>query len=101
MSQMVGNLQQAFKNVVDEADWFSDPRTKMKAKEKVEKLKTFIGYPEWLLEGSNNHSTLRKFYEGYPERMVEDHLTNVVELKKRLSLFSLSRITGKRKDMPV
>lgn len=97
MSQMIGNIQEAFYDILGEIDWFGEPQTKLKAKEKAEKMKTFIGYPEWLLDPTNNHSALREEYEGVPEKMVDDHFKNMVELIKWKNTDNLRHI-GRRKD---
>lgn len=47
MEELVANLLTAFGNSVDELDWMTDA-TKVKAKEKLSKITTKIGYPvEW------------------------------------------------------
>lgn len=47
MEELVANLLKAFGNSVDELEWMSD-ETKEKAKEKLSKITTKIGYPvEW------------------------------------------------------
>lgn len=80
MKEMIGNIQQAFYDILSEIDWFGEPLTKLKAKRKAEKIRTFIGYPEWLLDASNDHGALREEYKGMPDTLSDDHFKNMLEL---------------------
>ena len=97
MSEMIENIQEAFYDILNEIDWFGEPSTKTKAKQKAEKMRTFIGYPEWLLDKSGNHSALREEYEGLPENIVEDHFKNMVKLIEWKNTDNLRHI-GRKKD---
>ncbi|CAL8121946.1 unnamed protein product [Orchesella dallaii] len=99
MKDMIGNIQQAFYDILNEIDWFGDVSTKVKAKQKAEKMKNFIGYPEWLLNEANNHSALREEYDGVPQNMSDDHFINMRELIDWKNLDNLKHI--KRSKNPL
>ncbi|VDM92106.1 unnamed protein product, partial [Litomosoides sigmodontis] len=56
--KMIANLQEAFKELVDESDWM-DEKTKEVAIEKVVSMINNIGYPDFI----NNYTALDKHYE--------------------------------------
>ncbi|MEM7782876.1 MAG: M13-type metalloendopeptidase, partial [Planctomycetota bacterium] len=78
MEKLVDNLLKAFGQSIDELSWMTDT-TKAKAKEKLAKIETKIGYPDvW------------RSYEGYEVR-VDDLFGNVM----RSNLFEHQRNIGK------
>lgn len=97
MSDMIENIRVAFYDILNEIDWFGEPSTKVKAKRKAEKMLTFIGYPEWLLDKANDHAALREEYSGLPEEMLEDHFQNMLELINWKNVDNLKHI-NRRKD---
>lgn len=56
---MIANLKTAFKTLVDDATWM-DSATKSIAREKVDYMSEFVGYPDWILVKSE----LEAYYEG-------------------------------------
>lgn len=92
MSEMIENIRDAFYDILDEIEWFGEPATKLKAKQKAEKMRTFIGYPEWLLDKSNDHEALREEYRGLPQNMSEDHFRNMLELVNWKNVDNLEHI---------
>ncbi|KAK6104828.1 Peptidase M13 family protein [Brugia pahangi] len=56
--KMIANLQEAFKELVDESDWM-DEETKKVAIEKAVSMINNIGYPDFI----NNYTALDKHYE--------------------------------------
>ncbi|EFO14278.2 hypothetical protein LOAG_14244 [Loa loa] len=56
--KMIANLQEAFKELVDENDWM-DEETKKVAVEKAESMRNNIGYPDFI----SNSTALDKYYE--------------------------------------
>ncbi|VBB25341.1 unnamed protein product [Acanthocheilonema viteae] len=56
--KMIANLQEAFKELVDESDWM-DEKTKKVAIEKAVSMINNIGYPDFI----NNYTALDKHYE--------------------------------------
>lgn len=56
---MIANLKTAFKTLVDEATWMDDV-TKGYAREKVDYMIEFVGYPDWILDNAQ----LEAYYEG-------------------------------------
>lgn len=58
---MVLNLKQAFKSMIDDATWM-DMADKATAKEKVDAINDFIGYPDWI----NDKIAVEDYYKGVP-----------------------------------
>ncbi|MCP9263941.1 Neprilysin-11 [Dirofilaria immitis] len=56
--QMIANLQEAFKELVDESDWMDD-KTKKVAVQKAISMINNIGYPDFI----NNYTALDEHYE--------------------------------------
>ncbi|VDD93608.1 unnamed protein product [Enterobius vermicularis] len=56
--EMIGNLREAFKDLVRENDWM-DAQTKSVAIEKVDNMINYIGYPDFI----NNDTKLDKYHE--------------------------------------
>ena len=56
---MIANLKKAFKSLVDDATWM-DSDTKSIAKDKVDAMIEFVGYPPWI----NNKKSLEDYYNG-------------------------------------
>lgn len=68
---MIANLKTAFKTLVDEATWMDDV-TKGYAREKVDYMSEFVGYPDWILD----NAALEAYYDGV-ELAVDTHFANV------------------------
>lgn len=64
---MVENLRVAFKELLDEADWM-DNATKVEAERKVNAMRQFMAYPDWLF----NRTRLEQEFVGV--RCVERNL---------------------------
>lgn len=60
---MVRNLKRSFKSLVDDATWM-DSTTKSIAKDKVDAMVEFIGYPPWI----TNKTALEDYYDGVIRR---------------------------------
>lgn len=58
-TELIANLKIAFKTLVDAADWM-DSDTKAVAREKVDYMSEFVGYPDWILVKSE----LEAYYNG-------------------------------------
>ena len=56
---MIDHWKLAFKSQIDEVTWM-DSDTKVTAKEKVDAMKQFVGYPSWML----NKTMLENYYSG-------------------------------------
>lgn len=56
---MVGYLKIAVKSLIDKADWM-DGLTKQAAKRKLDAMRQFVGYPDWIL----NQTALDDYYQG-------------------------------------
>ncbi len=56
---MIEDLKKAFKALVDDATWMDDI-TKTLARQKVDYMKEFIGYPDWI----KDKEKLEAYYEG-------------------------------------
>ena len=70
---MIANLKKAFKSLVDDATWM-DSDTKSKAKDKVDAMTEFIGYPQWI----KNKTAVEDYYNGVMKHCTLDHLTGLV-----------------------
>lgn len=68
---MIANLKTAFKTLVDEATWMDDV-TKGYAREKVDFMSEFVGYPDWILD----NAALEAYYAGV-ELAIDTHFANV------------------------
>lgn len=56
---MINNIRWAFEKLIERLDWMDKP-TKSATLEKVEAMRSFIGYPEWLAEPRQ----LEEYYSG-------------------------------------
>ncbi len=56
---LIANLKTAFKTLVDDAAWMDDT-TKAIAKEKVDFISEFVGYPDWI----KDKAALEAYYKG-------------------------------------
>jgi predicted metalloendopeptidase len=56
---MIANLKTAFKSLVSDATWM-DSDTKSIAKDKVDAMIEFVGYPPWI----KNKKSLEDYYNG-------------------------------------
>ena len=56
---MIANLKKAFKSLVDDATWM-DSDTKSIAKDKVDAMIEFVGYPPWI----KNKKSVEDYYNG-------------------------------------
>jgi len=56
---MISNLKRAFKSLVDESSWM-DAVTKSIALEKVDAMREFVAYPDWV----KNKTALEDYYRG-------------------------------------
>ena len=57
--RMISNLKAAFKKLVDESSWM-DADTKIIAGEKVDAMREFVAYPDWI----RNTTALENYYHG-------------------------------------
>ncbi|XP_075237459.1 neprilysin-11-like isoform X2 [Lycorma delicatula] len=83
---MVNTLHSSFYNQMDEVSWM-DQRTKLAAKEKIQYMKKFIGFPSWY---TNNITMLNKYYSGL--QMSEDNFINMKEVRKHHNLLNLNKL---------
>ncbi|CAG7731463.1 unnamed protein product, partial [Allacma fusca] len=89
---MVENLRTAFKELLDEADWM-DEETKANADKKVNVMKQFMAYPDWLF----NQTRLEAEFAGL-EIVPGKYLQSVLALSQWMSdsgLKTLRDITDK------
>lgn len=56
---MISNLKRAFKSLVDDSTWM-DKSTKATAKDKVDAMIDFVGYPDWI----SNNTAIEDYYDG-------------------------------------
>ena len=56
---MIANLKRAFKSLVNDASWM-DSDTKSIAKDKVDAMIEFVGYPPWI----KNKTAVEYYYNG-------------------------------------
>ena len=56
---MISNLKRAFKSLVDDTTWM-DKATKSIAKDKVDAMIDFVGYPDWI----SNKTAIEEYFEG-------------------------------------
>ena len=56
---MIANLKKAFKSLVDDTTWM-DSETKAIARDKVDAMIEFVGYPPWI----TNKTALETHYKG-------------------------------------
>ena len=56
---MISNLKRAFKSLVDDTTWM-DKATKLIAKDKVDAMIDFVGYPDWI----SNKTAIEEYFEG-------------------------------------
>jgi len=68
---MISNLKAAFKKLVDESSWM-DADTKIIAGEKVDAMREFVAYPDWI----RNTTALENYYHGL-EVDAGDHFRNI------------------------
>jgi predicted metalloendopeptidase len=61
MEEMIRNIQDAVYETIDTVDWIDTDETREKAKVKANKMKEFVGFPNWLI---NNSSALDVYYKG-------------------------------------
>ena len=67
--QMIDQLQKAFGQMLEQAKWL-DADTKMKAREKLAKLRRFVAFPSWLLNNEKLDEMLG-FGEGKSVKVVK------------------------------
>jgi len=79
--QMVENVREEFKNMLDELDWM-DPLTKARAHKKADQITPHIAYPKEILDDD----LINEFYEGL-ELKKDSYLKNMIRLKKFISLY--------------
>ena len=71
VTKMIGNLKTAFKSLLDESSWM-DAATKSIALEKVDVMREFVAYPDWI----TNQTALENYYAG-----VNIHVKNINEIQ--------------------
>lgn len=59
VQEMLGDVKSVFEDLVAELTWM-DPPTKEATLQKVRAMKSFVGFPEWLLRAED----MNKYYEG-------------------------------------
>lgn len=57
--EMLENIKSSFSRFVNEADWM-DAKTKLATLEKNRRMKSLIGFPDWLFD----EGELNSYYEG-------------------------------------
>lgn len=73
---MIENIRKAFDNLVSEINWM-DTGTKCSTLEKSHAMKSFVGFPEWILDDSQ----LDTFYADL-DLNVSTHLKNLIDALK-------------------
>ncbi|XP_072153652.1 endothelin-converting enzyme 2 [Bemisia tabaci] len=86
VEEMINNIRWAFEKLIERLDWMDKP-TKSATLEKVEAMRSFIGYPEWLAEPRQ----LEEYYSGLgvAEDTYLDNVRNMTRLLVNNMLFSL------------
>jgi predicted metalloendopeptidase len=59
MTELIANLRAAYDEILDNLEWM-DEATKVRAKTKLEMMREFIAYPDWILDDA----TVDALYEG-------------------------------------
>ncbi|XP_006610149.1 neprilysin-4-like isoform X1 [Apis dorsata] len=84
--EMLDNIKQAFASMVLRTDWM-DQRTKLATLEKNRKMKTQIGFPDWLFA----EKELDEYYESIDLSETE-YLSNIIQIIRLMSLSELESI---------
>lgn len=74
VTTMIENIKETFRNLVLKTNWM-DSYTKKQTMEKVNAMKSFIGFPDWLF----NQTKLDGFYDGIEFKM-DTYLVNLINL---------------------
>lgn len=85
---MLNDIKNALAHLVGQAKWMDDD-TKLATYEKIIKMKTLVGFPDWLLEPAK----LEEYYKGI-EIDTKTHLENLisiiqVKIRKALNRFRI------------
>ncbi|XP_048483292.1 endothelin-converting enzyme 2 isoform X1 [Plutella xylostella] len=83
LKKMLNELKNGLAHLVGLAKWMDDD-TKLATYEKIERMKSLIGFPEWMLQNGK----LEEYYQGLkinPETHLEN-MINVVQLKTKKAL---------------
>ncbi|EFX85605.1 hypothetical protein DAPPUDRAFT_46047, partial [Daphnia pulex] len=87
---MIANLKMAFKSLVNETTWM-DPDTKSIAKDKVDAMIEFVGYPPWI----KNKQEVEDYYNGIPTTSTGCHFCNVQQASALVNKIELSFLRNK------
>lgn len=84
--QMINNIRESFNNLVRDISWMDDP-TKCVTLEKSLAMRSLIGYPEWLRNGSK----LDEYYAGvnHNESLHLRNMINMLSRQMRIKLETL------------
>lgn len=78
VEQMIENIRRSFNNLVHQATWM-DQETKESTLRKSQKMKSLIGFPEWLL----NQTRLELYYRGVSSHL---HLSWYLDMSQTMFL---------------
>jgi len=79
--QMVENVREEFKKMLDELDWM-DSKTKSRAQKKADQITPHIAYAKEILDDK----LINEFYQGI-DLQKDSYLKNIIRLKKFISLY--------------
>ena len=79
--QMVHNVREEFKKMLQELDWM-DSKTKTRAQKKADQITPHIAYAKEILDDK----LINEFYEGI-DLQKDSYLKNIIRLKKFISLY--------------
>ncbi|XP_014661773.1 PREDICTED: membrane metallo-endopeptidase-like 1 [Priapulus caudatus] len=83
--KMISYIRSAFKEIVEELDWMTDP-TKKVSQEKVDAIVEHIGYPDYITDPV----TLDAEYEGLS--VSGDHFDNIIKYSQWSSLLYMTQL---------
>ncbi|KAE8752204.1 hypothetical protein FOCC_FOCC000997 [Frankliniella occidentalis] len=90
--EMLGDVKSVFQEMVADLDWMDAP-TKAATLDKVKAMKSFVGFPEWLL----NVTLLDEYYEGI--NMTSDaFLDNMLQFQDAYSAWTLASLRRKNEE---
>ncbi|XP_046461427.1 endothelin-converting enzyme 1-like [Daphnia pulex] len=87
---MIANLKTAFKSLVSDATWM-DSDTKSIAKDKVDAMIEFVGYPPWI----KNKKSVEDYYNGISRTSTGCHFCNVQLVSAYVNKIELASLRNK------
>ncbi|XP_066593180.1 endothelin-converting enzyme homolog [Prorops nasuta] len=85
-NHMIDVMRTVTKSEIEKSTWMSEDM-KRDAKEKVDQMKKYIGYPEWY----NNNTAVENYYKGL--KIITQHFDNALSYKRYQILRELKNIS--------